>query len=350
LADGRTLQYKPSGGSPSGAESQGISRPSVADLQIDLAVSVFDRPGLYLRNPRGGVEDVATMKAGGFSWIAINVGDHAADEWSLVEQRAEASGVTVLPWRRCTNDAHVNELCDLAQREYSGSVIVNAEKELDTGEVSAEAILTATEDMDAALSTEPFVFGNLAGSRLLARLIVQLQLFPQENDPSTRPRDCRARAFELGAKKVHFMLGMHDLAPDAFPERQAPYSVFTADDCGNVFGPWSPQDPVPLEIPFTGPLFGPSHVRGPSPECGTTQALKIAMHRAGFANFANPDGIYDEALERALASFQRHVGIRATGQYGRRSHEAVRSLLAVEPGGGHALTPAAEALIESDAT
>jgi Putative peptidoglycan binding domain len=318
--------------------------------RLDPSVSVFDRPGLYLRNPRGGVEDVAAMQAGGFSWIAINVGDHARAEWSVVEQRAAASGVTVLPWRRCTTDAHVGELCDLARKEYSGRVIVNAEKELDTGVVSAGEIVTATEGMDAALSTEPVIFSTLDGSPLLAKLIVQLQLFPQESDSSKRPRDCRARAFELGAQKVHFMLGMHDLRPRAFPPRQAPYSVYTADDCGNVFTPWAPRQPTPLEIPFTGPLFGPSAKKGVSPECGTVQALKIAMHRAGFGTFTSSDGVYDEDLERALANFQRHVGIAATGQFGRASYESVRSLLAVAPRGGYALSPAARALIQGDAT
>ena len=313
-------------------------------------MSVFDSPGLYLRNPRGGIEDVAAMKAGGFSWVAINVGDdQEPPEWSVVEQRASASGVTVLPWRRCTTDTEVAELCDLARREYSGRVIVNAEKELDTGPVTAGAIVTATEGMDAALSTEPMIFSSLDGSPVLAKLIVQLQLFPQENDASKSPRDCRALAFRLGAKTVHFMLGVHDLGPEEFPPRQAPYSVYTADDCGNVFTPWSPRQPDPLQIPFTGPLYGPSHRNGPSPACGTAQALKIAMHQAGFATFTDPDGTYSEALEEAMANFQRNFGLTASGQYGKASYERVRRLLDVAPDAGFALTTSATALIEADA-
>jgi hypothetical protein len=319
-------------------------------------VSVFDQPGLYLRRPDGGVEDVASMKAAGFSWIAINVGDHAPAEWSLVEERANAAGVIVLPWRRCNTDAHVNELCDLARREYAGRVIVNAEKELDLGIVSAAGIVTATEGMDAALSTEPVLFGTLAGSPLIEKLVVQLQLFPQENPESTKPRNCRARAFELGAKTVHFMLGVHNpdppkppLDPKSLPARQAPYSIYTADDCGNVFAPWSPRQPPPLELPFTRPLFGPSHANGPSPDCGTAKALKIAMHRAGFGTFNSPDEMYSEDLETALSNFQRNVGIPATGQFGRGSFESLRHLLAVAPRGGYALTPPARALIEADA-
>ncbi len=303
------------------------------------------------------MEDVATMKAGGFSWVAINVRDHEPEEWSVVEQRADAVGVIVLPWARCTTDAEVAELCDLARKDYSGRVIVNAEKELDTGQVTAGAIVTDTEGMDAALSTEPVVFSSLAGSPVLAKLIVQLQLFPQENDESKKPRDCRARAFELGAKTVHFMLGVHDpppplppIDPKSFPARQAPYSVYTADDCGNVFTPWSPRQPDPLQIPFTGPLFGPSDENGPSPRSGTARALKIAMHRAGFATFTNPDGAYNEALEEALANFQRNFGLTESGQYEEESYECVRSLLAVGPGAGYALSRSARALIEDDAT
>jgi len=313
-------------------------------------VSVFDRPGLYLRNPRGGVEDVAAMKAGGFSWVALNVGDdQEPSEWSVVEHRASASGVTVLPWRRCTTDTEVAELCDLARRDYSGRVIVNAEKELDTGPVTAGAIVTATEGMDAALSTEPMIFSTLAGSPLLAKLIVQIQLFPQENDASKDPRHCRAVAFRLGAKTVHFMLGVHELDPEDFPPCQAPYSVYTADDCGNVFEPWGPRQPDPLQIPFTGPLYGPSHRNGPSPVCGTVQALKIALHRAGFGDFTDQDGTYSEALEKALANCQRNFGISASGQYGKASYECVRRLLDVAPDAGHALTTSATALIEADA-
>lgn len=288
------------------------------------------------------------MRAAGFRAIALNVRDHAPEEWELVIERAEAAGVTWLPWARVHTDAELRELCDFAHLSPAKAVIVNAEDELFSGDLSLDAIEYETRGLDAALSTLPWA-GDL-DLTTVRRLTVQLQLFPQENETSTKPRDCRAHAYTRGARRVEFMLGMHDLGSESFPPRQGAYWVYTADDMASSYTRWATQSVPPLDLPYTGPLYGPSRPdKGGGRKTKTARALKIACHRAGVATFAQPDGTYNAALEDALARLQGLHGIQPTGQYGRGTHALLRTLMAVHPGAGYALGPNALKLIAEDA-
>jgi hypothetical protein len=307
---------------------------------------------MYLRNPGGGVEDVENMRSHGFRWIAINLGDHADNEWDLVKQRANAAGVTVVPWGRITsiasrlglsNEKAAEWLATLGKQAYSNRVLFNAEKELDGNNALRIAMEDASVGMDYALSTEPWLFESLRNTPLVRRGVVQIQLFPQESDASTRPRDCRARAYELGCLTVHFMLGMHDLPPGAFPRRQSPYSVYTADDCGNVFAPWSPESLPALTIKFQGPLFPVGHPKYVKKLPWTIRALKSAMHRAGLTNFSQPDGTYGPRLKDALIRLQTLTNLVPSGNYGMGTHTALMKLLSASPNEKYALDDAAQA-------
>lgn len=310
-------------------------------------MSVFASPGLYLRNPQGGAFDVAAMRDAGFAAIALNVGDHSLDEWARVIARAESAGVTWGPWARTWTEAKLGELCDLARIEGT-PVIVNAEDEIFDGTLSLEAVERETRGLDAALSTLPWA-GDLDLS-IVERLTVHLQLFPQENTVSTKPRDCRAHAYARGAERVELMLGMHGLGPNSFPPRQGAYWIYTADDMAGDNAAWAPQSVAPLDLPYTGPLYGPSR---PDKDGGkpskTVRALKIACHRAGVETFSRPDGTYNAKLETALSRLQRLHGVSPTGQYGRGTHAVLTTLMAVQPGAGYALGPNALKLIREDA-
>jgi hypothetical protein len=317
-------------------------------------VSVFDKPGLYLRNPAGGVEDIAAMKNAGFHWISINVGDHAEAEWDLIVSRARSLGVAVFPWQQCLNNEQVDSLCQMARERYNNCVIVNVEKPLDLGYVNIEVVRGCTWNMDACISTEPWLFARQSTDPFFVdwtrvrHHYIEMQLFPQENDVSKDPRNCRAHAYSLGVLKTKFQFGIHDLLPPSFPPRPPRYSVYTADDCGQNYGRWSPQTVMPLSIPYTGPLYGPGTSFGPS-KGKTVKALKMAMHHAGFGTFSNPDSAYNRNLVLAMKHFQRDVGLNPTGNYGKGSYENIKTLLSAEVGGDYALTPAAQNLIREDA-
>jgi hypothetical protein len=98
------------------------------------------------------------------------------------------------------------------------------------------------------------------------------------------------------------------------------------------------------EVPYTGPYSGPGGAKMIGP---TAKALKIALERMGVASFPDPDETYSLELEQAMRTWQRTVGVRPTGEYGRASYEALRA--AVTPSGEHALDARAIALLRSDA-
>lgn len=309
-------------------------------------MSVFDRPGLYLRNPYGGVEDVKSMHDAGFETIAINVRDYQLHEWNMVRARAFEAGVAVIPWARCLTNAEVTELVKLAQ-SLGNAVLVNSETELqNNGPVSAAHIASVCKGMDAAVSTLCWT----AGMDLVALkgMPIHLQLFPQETDASTRPRDCRARACVNGGKHVTFMHGIHDIAPLVLPPLQGAYWVYTGDDAAQNFKLWGPRTWDSLNVPFRGALypFGhPKYVPRKSP--WRVRALKVAIHRAGFENFPQdvPDPGFGPRLAEALRCLQRVNGLRPTGYYGSGTHAVLQTLQAVDPGDkyGYALTPQAQA-------
>lgn len=313
---------------------------------MEREVSLFNKPGLYLRNPRGGVEDVANMRNAGFHYIAVNVGDHSMPEWDAVLNRAEQAGVPVMPWMRCLHEPAVTRLCALARAMPAKAVLVNSEDELFSGAVTLSHIAQECKGLDAALSCQPWT-ADLPLNQVSA-LAIHLQMFPQESEVSTRPRDCRARAFKNGGRRVNFMLGIHDIGPNVLPPRQAGYSIYTADDCGNDFGPWMPSTPPSLDIKFQGALYPYDHsryVRGKSPE--RVKALKRAMHRAGFGDFGALDGTYGPKLKAAMQAMQRTHGFRsATGSYGASSHLVLMTLLAAQPDSGYALDEEARAWME----
>lgn len=304
-------------------------------------MSIFNRPGLWARNPGGEVQNAMAMRAAGFEWLAINVHDFTPTQWQKEIQSARAAGMTVLPWGRINAlskkmDLSLEEsaawLSDLARNDFDGKVIYNAEKELDGNDSLRKKIEVESKGLDAALSPEPRLYDSLAHTELVKRLAIQLQIFPQENNTSKDPRWCKAWAHEIDAVRVHFMIGMHHLTPAAFPPLRTPYSIYTANDCGGNFSPWRPANPAPLNVPFKWALYPVGHPKyAATPKLPwTVRALKVAMHRMGFGNFYQdvPDPSYGPLLQKALKLFQLSVGIKpAYGWYGRGTSVALATAL-----------------------
>jgi hypothetical protein len=306
-------------------------------------MSVFDQPGLYLRDPRGGVENVASMRDAGFHSIAVNVGDFSISAWDTVLNRAEAAGVTVLPWARTRNEAAVTRLCQIARAMSAKAVLVNAENELFDGSLDTKVIARESLGLDGCLSTLPWS-GDVRWEAV-AHMRLHLQMFPQETETSKHPRDCRVKAFQNGAKRVNFMLGVHDITEVELPPRQGGFWVYTADDVGSNYGTWSPETPPSLGIPYKGPLYPVNHkfyVKNKLP--WTVRALKVACHNSGFGDFKAPlSPVFGLRLKEALGNMQRTFGMRATGFYGAGTHLLLQTLLAAQPKSGYALDSAAQA-------
>ena len=131
-------------------------------------MSVFlETNHLFLRNPRGGVEDVQNMKANGFGAIFCNVGDHEPAEWSVVRDRARAANVVCGPWLRTSDESNEfvpNKLLRLIEiaDDWDAPYIVNSESELKgSGSDLTEYINRLCSQDEWALSMEPWPFANV---------------------------------------------------------------------------------------------------------------------------------------------------------------------------------------------
>lgn len=311
----------------------------------------FTESGFYLRDPRSGAESVDWAKLRrSFGAIAINVGDHALADWATIRTRAEAVGIVVVPWARTRTVSDVSRLCRIARTMPARAVCVDAEAELLDGRLPTSWIVNEASGLELCVTTEPWT-GELNCAEL-GHCELQLQLFPQETLVAAKSRELRAHAYEHGAHRVHFMLGVHgDLDPRRFPPIVPGTWIYTLDDCFYEWEQWVPKIVPPLTLPYTGPLFGPS-----SPKWGqsraksnTAKALKIALHVAGYGNYPKPDRSYNRRLEDGIRRLRRFHDKTQFGDYEATTWELVRRMPSAEVGGTFAVTAEAEALIRSEA-
>jgi hypothetical protein len=209
-------------------------------------VSVFVSTNhLLLRNPAGGVEDVAAMAAAHFRAIFCNIGDFEPDEWLTVRQRARDADCWCGPWLRTADEWNafdpdgVRWLVDVAD-DWGSPLIVNTESEAKgTGSNVTQFIADVVGARDAAISVEAWPFANVDWTPL-ARYPILPQIFPAESPPSADPEACRAEWYAYGAQCVVFTFGAYgDQRPEQY-ERLSPYGVYTADDMAQDYAAWSP--------------------------------------------------------------------------------------------------------------
>lgn len=199
---------------------------------------------LFLRNPRGGVEDIAAMQRAGFGAIFCNIGDHEPSEWALIRKRASDIGVVCGPWLRTAEGDNIfsrmklDYLINVADT-WNSPLIVNSESELKgSGSGFTEFIAARVGDRDAAISVECWPFANvhwvpLAGYPFLP------QIFPVEAPAAREPEACREEWYKYGAECVVFTFGAYGSQRPSQYNRLTPYGVYSADDCAGYFVAWS---------------------------------------------------------------------------------------------------------------
>jgi len=205
-------------------------------------VSVFlQTQHLFLRDPRGGVEDVAAMAAAGFGAIFCNVGDHDPSEWQTIRGRAGAAGVICGPWlRTATSDNRFDydrfhTLLEVAD-QWASPLIVNSESELNgTGSEITTYIDAQLGPRDAAISMETIPFANVEWWPLAERPVLP-QLFlanVDADEPSVREL---WQAY--GVSCVVMTYGSYGGSVPGDYSGGAPFGVYTADDCGGDYQAW----------------------------------------------------------------------------------------------------------------
>jgi hypothetical protein len=177
--------------------------------------------GAFLNSPDGAAWDFAAVRAAGFEWVALNIGDHEPRRWDAVRARAEAAGLEVVPWARLghpnLSDTHADCLRKLAALIATAKAwgttrpIVNVETEIKPsrlgGLITPEEVAGELEraGMDeTGISTEAWLYDmNWVP---LADYALLLQILPRDNGWSAgvreRQRSCEARARRYGFEHV----------------------------------------------------------------------------------------------------------------------------------------------------
>jgi len=205
--------------------------------------------GALLRNPRGGVENVAEMKAalGDRCWLALNLGDgHVWDDWNVVIQRARALGVRLIPWARCRTLQECYDLLDDADL-VGFRAILNIEDEFERGPGGTPApcppdkvreVMDDFPNVAVSFSTGAWLMNDVVYTPIAHRPVL-LQLFPTDmkRDPSELPQielDCRKHARDKGFRYIAITCQTYAGAQPGWYAYQGstPRSLYTGDDVG----------------------------------------------------------------------------------------------------------------------
>jgi hypothetical protein len=208
-----------------------------------MADSVFLTTNhLFLRDPHGGVEDVAAMATAGFRSIFCNIGDFDPLEWATIRARAGAAGVACGPWLRTADEqnrfdrARFQRLLDVADM-WEQPLIVNAESELQgTGDTVTTYINEQLGSRDAAISMEPWPFDNVQWWPLANRPMMPQMASSVGNFDEAVLREIWQA---YGINCVVLTFGSFGGSTPANYDLLSPYGIYTADDCGGRYGEWS---------------------------------------------------------------------------------------------------------------
>jgi len=206
-------------------------------------VSVFlERNHLFLRNPRGGVEDIEAMVSAGFGAIFCNVGDFPASDWEFIRERAAQHSVVCGPWLRTAvggqgafDPERLNNLIAIADL-WNAPFIVNSESELkDTGADLTSYIAEVCGFEDWALSMEPWPFATVDWRPIKVPVLPQVFGLRWSQEAEA----VREEWYRVGVRCVVSTFGSYgDSNPDWY-DRLTPYGVYTADDIGQLYASWS---------------------------------------------------------------------------------------------------------------
>lgn len=197
---------------------------------------------LFLRAPGGNVEDLDRMQAAGFDGVFCNIGDHAPAEWEeVVRPRALQRGMFCGPWARTQgadgafSEAVLDAIIQCAER-WQSPLIVNAETELNgTGSRWTTVIAEACRGFDAALSMEPWPFDNAEWWPLK-----DMPVLPQISSAYGWHEPPVETWWAYGVDCVFATYGTFDGSKPYDYNLNAPYSLYTGDDCANDYAAWSP--------------------------------------------------------------------------------------------------------------
>jgi len=203
---------------------------------------IYSQPGALVRNPRGGVEDIARYKSEGIRWLLLNL-EHTPDEWATIRARCDANGIKWGYWFHCLTPAHLTWL--LNDSFGTDLVGINVEQEL-ASTLGPSVIARIIADNPTTAETSLYLLGwvqNGVDCRPIGDLPAFLEIFPQDapvllNTETGKVKwlDCRNHAKELGLKHPLQLAGCYGAGKPSWYNK--PYSLYTLDDAAPTLSSW----------------------------------------------------------------------------------------------------------------
>jgi hypothetical protein len=221
------------------------------------------------------------MKEAGFGGVFVNIGDYPADAWEeVVRPRAQGLGMFCGPWARTADsfgrfDYSVLDRLVFCADDWGSPLLVNSEKELDgSGREYTQEIADTVGGREAAVSMLPTPFHSVDWTPL-ADIPILMQIFPPDQGQVYDPVACADMWHQWGVKCAFATYATYGgMTPEVY-SLKAPYSLYTADDCGNNFQPWSPTS-----TGFQGCVQAPV-----PPDGGDMETIGSQHGITGFANW-----------------------------------------------------------------
>ena len=308
--------------------------------------------GAYCRTAGGNLQRPDDQKQA-VKWMAWslnkdNGGNGGAAVWDLARQLWKNAGIADFPWMHVRSMEDLTRLISVAEGKDSPAIGVNIE-DIVGDHLSLKEVGGYLLDFWVNRYQKPVHMPTLTwvqngqGWQYVGFANIALEIFIGEgllkNGYDAKiVNDSIKHAYDEGCKNVTLMFGTKAQSPASYgAEWEYCHSLYTADDippsasgwkmweqippCKGTAPPEEPQVPITVaKFPFTGPLYGPSHIQGPSNNKSTNKGLKRAMIRLRYLDqpLGSETDDFGLKLEEALKVFQKEEGISpATGQYGR---------------------------------
>lgn len=319
--------------------------------------------GIFLRAPGGNVEHPELHEQVA-KWITLNIGGDVGRDPSRwdTQRRINQGRLETFPWLHCHSYADIGYLIATAKQWGSPAIGLNIEDVVSDGlglESVADIIAELWFGLPVLIPSLCWLQNDQGWDVFEHTAVFALEIFPDEAEEAKHPQDCIDHAFQQIGPHAQVTLCYKTRNHDPHgSDLSIAHSLFAGDDVDptqKAWGQWvynlpthpaqpSSKPPVPkppkptptpgghnVNVPFKRPLYPPDDPqhRGPSYGVDVT-AVKRAISRAGCWRWQEFDQTYSTGFAHGSASngggvaaFQKHLGLKPTGFYGKETHQAL---------------------------
>jgi hypothetical protein len=194
---------------------------------------------------------------------ADNGGGGGTAVWDKARAKWDAAGIQEFPWMHVRSMSDLQRLLSVGEAKNSPALGVNVE-DIVGDKLSLQQVGGFLLDFWVNRYEKPVHMPTLSwvqngqGWQYMDFAVAALEIFPDENYPSTKPQDCIDHAFAEGLTKVTLMLKTKGFTPASYGTFwPLCHSLYTADDIPPTeqgWNTWLAPSPCTPIVPFDVPL------------------------------------------------------------------------------------------------